>query len=95
MAKILEVKYENLADARVCEVAHESLADLCWHEVAYPTQASGEALWFFVHYDNQASFKIFRVKRESQADLKIFKVAQAADAGWRNMGHALMGRLAS
>ena len=28
MAKVLEVKYENLADARVCEVAYESQADL-------------------------------------------------------------------
>ena len=44
MAKILEVKYENQADARVCEVAYESQADLCWHEVGYATQATGDAL---------------------------------------------------
>ena len=58
MAKILEVKYENLADARVCEVAYESQADLCWHEVSYATQATGDALWFFVNYENQASLPL-------------------------------------
>ena len=94
MAKILEVKYENLADARVCEVANESQADLCWHEVGYATQATGDALWFFVNYENQASFKIFKVKRESQADLRVFKVAHAEQAGWRTLGHALKGKLA-
>ena len=94
MAKILEVKYENLADARVCEVANESQADLCWHEVGYATQATGDALWFFVNYENQASFKIFKVKCESQADLRIFKVAHAEQAGWRTLGHALKGKLA-
>ena len=75
MAKILEVKYENQADAHICEVAHESQADLCWHEVHYATQASGDAIWFFVAYANQASFKVLRVKHASLADLKIFKVA--------------------
>ena len=88
MAKILEVKYENQADARVCEVAYESQADLCWHEVGYATQATGDALWFFVNYENQASFKIFKVKRESQADLRIFKVAHAEQAGWRTRSRA-------
>ena len=36
MAKILEVKYENEADARVCEVANESQADLCCTRWATP-----------------------------------------------------------
>ena len=36
MAKILEVKYENQADARVCEVAYESQADLCCTRWATP-----------------------------------------------------------
>ena len=94
MAKILEVKYEHQADARVCEVAHKSLADLCWHEVAYPTQASGDAVWFLVQYANQATFKIFRVKHASQADLTLFKVATPEEAGWRNQDHLLRGKLA-
>ncbi|MFI8617377.1 DUF6150 family protein [Acidovorax sp. NPDC077693] len=93
MAKILEVKYEHQADARVCEVAQQSMADLCWHEVAYPTQASGDAIWFFVPYANQASFKVFRVKHASQADIKLFKVATPDDAGWRNKEHLLRGKL--
>ena len=64
------------------------------HEVGYATQATGDAPWFFVNYENQASFKIFKVKRESQADLRIFKVAHAEQAGWRTLGHALKGKLA-
>ena len=47
MAKILEVKYENLADAVVCEVHYETQADLCWYEVGYAQQAEGDAKWFF------------------------------------------------
>ncbi|MDH4418173.1 hypothetical protein DBR12_04910 [Acidovorax sp. HMWF029] len=93
MAKILEVKYEHLADARVCEVAHKSQADLCWHEVHYPAQASGDAIWFMVAYANQASFKILRVKHASQADLKIFKVATPEEAGWNTKDHLLIGKL--
>ena len=62
------------------------------HEVGYATQATGDALWFFVNYENQASFKIFKVKRESQADLRIFKVAHAEQAGWRTLVHALKAR---
>lgn len=93
MAKILEVKYEHLADAHICEVAHESQADLCWHEVHYATQASGDAIWFFVAYANQASFKVYRVKHASQADLKIFRVSTPEQAGWRTTDHLLMGKL--
>lgn len=93
MAKILEVKHENQADATVCEVAYESQADLCWHEVPYPQQAEGDALWCFVNYEDQASFKIFRVKYEKQAALKVFKVKYPEKAGWRTPGHPLRGRL--
>lgn len=93
MAKILEVKYEHLADARVCEVAQKGLADLCWHQVDYPTQASGDAIWFLVAYANQASFKVYRVKHASQADLKLFKVATPEEAGWRTKDHLLRGKL--
>eukprot|EP01034_Spumella_vulgaris_P042409 gene42409-52592_t len=93
MAKILEVKYENQADAHICEVAHESQADLCWHEVHYATQASGDAIWFFVAYANQASFKVYRVKHASQADLKIFRVSSPEQAGWRTKDHLLIGKL--
>lgn len=93
MAKILEVKYDHLADARVCEVAHESLADLCWYEVAYATQAQGDAAWFFVAYERQATCKIFKVKHASQADLKLFRVMQPEQAGWRNDGHLLNGKI--
>ena len=73
MAKILEVKYENLADAVVCEVHYETQADLCWYEVAYAQQAEGDAKWFFVQHETQADFKIFKTKYETQADLKIFR----------------------
>lgn len=93
MAKILEVKYAHLADASVCEVPEQRNADLCWHEAAYESQATGDASWFFVHYANRASFKVFRVKHGNQADLKIFKVTQAELAGWRNTDHPLRGRL--
>ena len=62
--------------------------------MGYATQATGDALWFFVNCENQASFKIFKVKRESQADLRIFKVTHAEQAGWRTLGHALKGKLA-
>lgn len=93
VAKILEVKYENQAQARVCEVAYESQADLCFHEVAYDTQAVGDIAWFFVAYEKQASFRIFKVKYETQADLKIFKVKYPEQAGWRTTGHALKGKL--
>ena len=93
MARILEVKYENKADTTVFEVPYESQADLCWHEVAYPQQAEGDALWCFMHYEEQASFRIFRVKYEKQAALKIFKVKFAEKAGWRNTSHALRGKL--
>ena len=93
MAKILEVKYEDQADAHVCEVANENLADLCWHEVPYATQASGDAIWFFVTYANQATFKVLRVKHASQADLKLFKVATPELAGWRTKDHLLRGKL--
>jgi hypothetical protein len=93
MAKILEVKYENQADARVCEVAYETQADLCWHEVPYLTQASGDAIWHFVSYPDQASFKIFRVKHASQADLLLFKVNIPESAGWRTKEHPLRGKL--
>ena len=93
MAKILEVKYENKADATVFEVPYESQADLCWHEAHYPQQAAGDALWCFVQYDEQASFRVFRVKHEKQAALKIFKVPFANKAGWRNTDHALREKL--
>lgn len=87
------MKYEHQADACVCEVAQQSMADLCWHEVAYPTQASGDAIWFFVPYANQASFKVFRVKHASQADIKLFKVDTPEAAGWRNKDHLSRGKL--
>ncbi len=93
VAKILEVKYENQAQARICEVAYESQADLCWHEVTYDTQASGDTAWFFVTRENQASFKVFKVKYETQADLKVFKVKYPEQAGWRNPAHTLKGKL--
>ena len=64
-----------------------------FYEVTYDTQASGDDAWFFVTYENQASFKIFKVKYETQADLKVFKVKHAEKAGWRNPAHALKGKL--
>lgn len=93
MAHVLKVKYENQADARICEVPYETQADLCWHEVAYATQASGDGVWFFVTYPDQASFKVFPVKHLSQADLKIFKVRSPDLAGWRTKDHPLRGKL--
>jgi hypothetical protein len=46
-----------------------------------------------VHYDSQATFKIFKVKYEAQADLRIFKVKFLNQAGWRVQGHVLEGKL--
>ena len=46
-----------------------------------------------VHYESQATFKIFKVKYEAQADLRIFKVKHLAQAGWRTQGHVLEGKL--
>lgn len=92
MAKVMVVKYESQADARVCEVGYESQADLCWYEVGYGHQAQGEAMWQFVEYDNLADFKIFRVKYENQADIKICKVKYPDQAGWKN-NHKLRGRI--
>ncbi|MES2610875.1 MAG: DUF6150 family protein [Pseudomonadota bacterium] len=93
MAKILVTKYENQADATVCEVAHESLADLCWYEATYEPQARGDASWYFVDYDTQASFKIFKVKYESQADIKAFQVKTPEQAGWRDAGNRFKGKM--
>ena len=44
IAKILEVKSENQADARVCEVAYESQADLRIFKVAHAEQAGWRTL---------------------------------------------------
>ena len=93
MAKILETKYDSQADAKVCEVAYESQADLCWFEVNHATQAQGDAVWCFVDYEQQASFKILWVKYETQADLKVHKVKYAEQAGWRTPNHKLRGKL--
>ena len=93
MAKILVAALASKADASVFEVPFETQADLCWHEVHYPQQAEGDALWCFVQYDEQASFRVFRVKHEKQAALKIFKVPFANKAGWRNTDHALREKL--
>jgi hypothetical protein len=93
MAKILVTKYEHQADATVCEVAHESQADLCWYEATYEPQARGDATWYFVDYDTQASFKIFKVKFESQADIKAFQVQTPEKAGWRDAGNRFNGKM--
>jgi len=93
MAKILVTTQAHKAGAKVFEVPYESQADLCWYEMPHPEQAEGDAVWCFVEYESQATFSIFRVKYESQADLKTFKVKYREQAGWRNMGHALKGRL--
>ena len=74
-------------------MAHATQADLCWHEVHYASQASGDGIWFFVAYPNQASFKVYRVKHASQADLKIFKVSTPEQASWRTKDHLLVGKL--
>ena len=59
----------------------------------YEQQATGDAVWHMVHYESQATFKIFKVKYEAQADLRIFKVKHLAQAGWRTQGHVLEGKL--
>ncbi|HRL55209.1 MAG TPA: DUF6150 family protein, partial [Acidovorax temperans] len=71
----------------------ESQADLAVLEVPYEQQATGDAVWHMVHYESQATFKIFKVKYEAQADLRIFKVKHLAQAGWRTQGHVLEGKL--
>ena len=59
MAQVLVVKYENQADAKVFETPYESQADLAVLEVPYEQQATGDAVWHMVHYESQATFKIF------------------------------------
>ena len=94
VAKILEVKYENQADARVCEVAYESQADLCWHEVAYATQATGDASWFFVNYENQASFKIIQGQAREPGGPQGLQGGPCRPSGLAHPGACAQGKLA-
>lgn len=93
MAKILVAALASKADASVFEVPFETQADLCWYELPYRQQAEGDAQWCFVDYEDDATFKIFRVKYATQADIKTFKVKYPEQAGWRNKAHRFCGQI--
>lgn len=93
MARILVATLASKADANVFEVPFETQADLCWYERPHRQQAEGDAQWSFVDFEDDATFKIFRVKYATQADLKTFKVKYPEQAGWRNTGHKLRGQI--
>ncbi len=46
--------------------------------------AKGDALWFYVDQDFQATCKIFWVNQDYQADVKVCKIDQEYRAKWNS-----------
>ena len=82
--------FENFGEHGALAAETRMECGICWH-VYDP--AEGDAVWCFVDYEQQASFKILWVKYETQADLKVHKVKYAEQAGWRTSNHKLRGKL--
>ena len=54
--------------------------------------AKGDALWYFVEKEREATIKVFWVEKERDADIKVFKVDKDRNAKW-NKSNSWTARL--
>ena len=79
MAKVFVVQKEREADVKIFNCSKDR-------------DAKGDALWYFVEKEREATVKVFWVEKERDADIKVFKVDKDRNAKW-NKSNSWTARL--
>lgn len=83
MAKMFVAKRKDKAKVLAFAVKNQNHADLHYYVVDKVNKAKGDALWFYVDDENDATSTLFWVDDENEANLKVFRVDNDYDAQWK------------
>jgi hypothetical protein len=83
MAKVFVVNQKYNATVKMFAVRNGYGTDLIYCEVKEDYRAKGDALWYYVKHEYEATCKIFWVQHDYEADVKVFKTNRESEAKWK------------